>query len=353
MQIDYSELATLPDIDGVSETGRIWIEDVMPGFSLSGMAEDIAGGKEFINTKSILDTVTRIFAGEVYSALKLLAVIAAAVLLGAMLENLKSAFGKNGFNASGIAAISLICGLGIEIFGDMCGYAEAAERDMTFIMASLLPVLITLTAGGGCALAGSMAHPLLLMMCNVFANIFDKVLIPVSVAYMTVSILDCLDSGVKLGALKSLIKKIYNFIVGIVMTFFTGMLSISGFAAVALDGLGAKGARFAVSNMVPFVGGSISDAMSAVASACIVIKSAAGVAGIVAVAAICITPIIKIGTVVLAVRICAAVCEPVADARSVRMLSSVGDSLSMINAAVISTAVMMVIAISIIIGVKP
>ncbi len=353
MEVNYEDYISLPDLSEISESGRRWIDEAMPGFSISGMVEDITKGESVIDPKGIWETVMKIFANEIYSAVKLLAVISAVIILGAILENLRSAFGKNGFNAAGAAAVGIICGLSAELFGEMCRYAQSVTGDITFIMAALLPVLITLTAGGGFAVTGSIEHPILLLMCNVFANIFDKILIPLSIAYMAISMLDAIGGNVKLKSLRNLIRKIYNFIVGIVMTFFTGILSISGFAAVALDGLGAKGARFAVSNMVPIVGGSISDAMSAVASACIVLKSAVGVAGIAAIAAVCLTPIIKIGAVVLAMRVCAAICEPVADNRAIDIISASGDSLSMINAAVISTGVMMIIAASIIIGVKP
>lgn len=349
MKVDMMDI---PELDMISGSGSEWMESVLPSFSFSRFVNDLVSGENIFKPDKIFDTLMRIFANEVYSAVKVMAVITAVVLLGALTENLKSAFGKNGFNASNIACIAVIAGLGTKIFSDSCGYAKTVTSDMTLIMAAILPLLITLTAGSGFALTGSIAHPIVLAMCNVFAVIIEKVLIPSSVAYLIISLLDALSDSVRLGGLGELIKKIYNFVVGIVMTLFTGILSISGFAAVSLDGLGAKGAKFAVSTMVPFVGGSVSDAMSAVASASIVLKSAVGTAGIIAVLVLCATPVLKIGAVVLSLRAGSALCEPVADRKTVSALNAFADSLSMINAAVISTAVMMIIALSIIVGVR-
>lgn len=349
MKVDMTDI---PELDMISGEGMEWLENTLPSFSFSGFVNDIVSGENVLKPDKVFETLMKIFAGEIYSAVKVMAVITAIVLLGAVAENLRSAFGKNGFNASGIACIAVITGLGTKIFVDACGYARAVTSDITLIMAAVLPILITLTAGSGFAVTGSIAHPAVLMMCNVFAAVFEKILIPASVTYLVISLLDTLSDSVELGGLRELIRKIYNFILGIVMTLFTGILSISGFAAISLDGLGAKGARFAVSSMVPFVGGSISDAMSAVASASLVLKSAVGTAGITVIAALCATPVIKIGAIVLSLRAGSALCEPVADKKTVRALGAIGDSLSMINAAVISTAVMMIIALSIIVGVK-
>lgn len=346
------EMLDLPQLDVISGESAEWINDIYPNFTFSGFVSDLIAGKNVFKADKIFDTILRVFAGEVYSAVKIMSVIIAVILLGALCENLKTALGKSGFNASGIACVGIICGLGAKIFSDLSGYASSVTSDLTLIMAALLPTLMALTAGSGFAVTGSVTHPIVLLMCNVFANIFDKVLIPTAVIYLVLSLSDTLSDTVSLIGLRELVKKVFNFIVGLVMTLFTGILSITSFAAVSLDSLGAKGARFAVSAMVPFVGGSISDAMSAVASASIVLKSAVGTAGIVFAAILCVTPIIKIGNVVLFIRAGAAICEPVADKRALSALSAVGDSLSMINAAVISTTVMMIIALSIIVGVK-
>jgi stage III sporulation protein AE len=346
------ELINIPQIDMISREGADWMENIFPSFTFSGFADELISGKSVFQADKILNTIIKLFAGEIYSSVKVLSVIMAVVLLGALSENLRDAFGKRGFNASGIACVSIITGLGVKMFADSCGYAKNVTNDMNLIMVAVLPILITLMAGGGYTLTGSVTHPIVLFMCNVFATIIEKLLIPLSVTYLAISLLDTLSDSLKLTGMRDLVKKTYNFIVGIVMTLFTGLLSITSFASVTLDGLGAKGARFAVSSMVPFVGSSISDAMSAVASSSIVLKNALGTAGIAAIAILCVTPIIKIGAVVFLLRVGAAVCEPIADKKTIQALTSIGDSLSMINAAVISVAVMMVIALSVIVGVK-
>ncbi|MGM9551686.1 MAG: hypothetical protein ACI3XA_05465 [Clostridia bacterium] len=342
---------TLPDLSCVSNTGAENIERIIPSFSFEKLIHDITTSKNIFKADKIFETLLKIFAEEVYSAGRILLVIIAIILIGAILENLWSSFGKSN-NISALAGISIVIGLAVGIFREVCTYATLVATDMGNIMASLLPVMMTLFAGSGLTFTGTVVQPVLYFMCNIFANLFRNVLIPLSTAYLAVSLSDELSYSVTLGKFRELIRKIYNFILGIVMTVFTGLLSISSFVTVALDSVGAKGARFALSSMVPFVGSSISDAMGAVVTASIVLKNAVGVTGIICMAAVCIIPIVKTGVVVLMIRIAVAITEPVADKRTVNALTSVGDSLSMINAAVISTAVMMIISIGIIVGIK-
>lgn len=345
------ELLEIPEI-AISSQGAENIEALFPSFSFSGFVEELTRGEGAFEAGKIMETLFRVFAGELYGAVKVLAVIMAVVILSAVAETIRQSLGKDGFDAPAIASGAVIFGLGISIFTNTLSYAKSVSGDMTIVMASLLPVIVTLMAGSGYALTGSVAHPVLLLMLNVFANIFDKVLIPVSVGYLSVALLDAIGGAVELGRLKELIKKVYNFMIGLVMTLFTGILSISSFAASGFDSLAAKGAKFAVSAMVPFVGGSVSDALSSVASASAMLKNALGTGGIVMIALLCAVPVIKCAAIILSVRICAALCESVAGKRTIKALSAIADSLSMINSSVIATAVMMIIACAIIIGVK-
>ncbi len=346
---NYIDMPTLGDL---SQDGTNWIYEAAPDFNFANLVSDITSGKNLFDPQNILDTLLNIFAKEVYSATKILSVILAIVLISALLENLRTSFNKSGGLNSQLVVTALLAGLTGEIFSQSYLYAYTVSSDITKIMWAILPVLTTLVAGCGFTVTGATTHPVLYFMCNVFAELFNRVLIPASVVYLAISLADFISESVELGKLRELIKRFYNFILGIVMTFFTGLLTLSSFAGVSLDSVGAKGVKFVVSNMVPFVGRSISDAMNAVVSASMLLKNAVGITGIVCLIALCIIPVLKIAVTIIAIRISAAVCEPVANAKVVAILTAAADSLSMINAALIATAIMMIISVGIIIGIK-
>ena len=310
----------------------------------------VISGENVFDAGNIFEVIFRIFSSELYSAIRILTVIIGIVIISAILENLYNSFGKTGGYNSSFTALALIIGLAVEIFSTTASYAQTVANDIVIIMNALLPVLMSLTAGCGYISVSMATNPVVLYMCNIFAVIFDKLLIPCSIVYLVVSMLDMLSETVRLGKFRELLKKYYNFVLGIVMTIFTGMLSIGSFAGASLDSLGARGARFALSNMVPFVGRSLSEAMNAVASASMVLKNAVGITGIVVMLILCAVPVLKIASIILCIRIATVVSESVANRKTVEILSSIGDSLSMIQAAVISITVMMIISVSIIVG---
>lgn len=346
------EYIDMPDLDSLSPQGAKWISESIPDFDFSGFVNEIVNGKMNLNPDNIFDFLLNTFVGELYSAVRILTVIIGIILVSALLENLRSSFNKTNDFTTKFVTVVLIMGLAVELFSTAGTYAENVAGDLTIMMNSLLPVMMTLTAGCGYVTAGTITNPILLYMCNIFGIMFDKVLIPLTVVYLVISMVDLISDGIKLEKFRELIKKIYNFILGIIMTVFTGLLSLGSFAGVALDSIGAKGAKFALSSMVPFVGRSLADAMSAVASASLVLKNAVGITGIVTILALCIIPIIKIAAVIICIRISAAVCEPVANKKSLQILTTIGDSLSMINASVISITVMMIISVGIVVGIK-
>lgn len=344
------EYITIPNIE-ISDEGRAFLEQSLPNFSFSDFAEKLTNGDTLFKADSVFNTIMKIFADEMYSAIKILSAILALVAISSLLENLCSAFKKSDMFNSGIITVALISGLSIKLFEIACNYAHTTADDMTKIMWSILPVMMMLVSGSGFTTTGVITHPIILFMCNVFAEIFDKVLIPVSILYLALSLTDTMTTATELGKFRELIKKAYNFLLGIIMTLFTGMITIGSFAGKTLDSVGAKGVKFAVSNMVPFVGRSLSDAMGAVAQASVVLKNALGITGVVCIGGVCLVPVIKITVIVLSIRLCSALCEPIASRKSVSVLSNVANSLSMINAALIATAVMLIISLSLIVGI--
>ncbi len=342
----------LPALDNISQSGYDDLQAVMPSFNFNGFVDEITSGKNVFDPSGILDFFVNTFAKEMYDALKILAVIIAVVIISALIENLRNSFNKSVSLNSQIVVTALLAGLAGELFFQSSTYAETVSGDITKVMWAILPVMTTLTYSSGFITAGTVTHPILFFMCNVFAEMFHKILIPLCVVYLAISLADFISDTVKLGKFRELIKKSYNFLLGLIMTFFTGLLTVGSFAGVSLDSVGAKGVKFAISNMVPFVGRSLSDAMSAVVSASLLLKNAVGITGIVCMLALCILPVIKIAVTIIAIRISAAVCEMIANEKTVQILSSVADSLSMINAAVIATVIMMIISLSIIVGIK-
>ena len=86
-------------------------------------------------------------------------------------------------------------------------------------------------------------------------------------------------------------------------------MSITSVVSGAVDASAIKALKLTVSGMVPVVGGIISDASESILVSAGVLKSTAGVYGIVATIAIFVGPFLKIGAQYLALKFTGAICS--------------------------------------------
>ena len=130
---------------------------------------------------------------------------------------------------------------------------------------------------------------------------------------------------VQLDGIFSLIKKTVQTGAGFMLAVFAGILKVQGMLGASFDSAAVKTARFAVDRIVPVVGGGISDTMDAAISSIRLINSAAGVTGMLAIAAACAFPLFKMAAALIAIRIARAVAQPVADGRIMEAAERFGD----------------------------
>jgi stage III sporulation protein AE len=105
-----------------------------------------------------------------------------------------------------------------------------------------------------------------------------------------------------------------------------------------------------VDTFIPVVGKALSDAVATVAGYSLVLKDALGIIGLIFLITICVFPLLKIIVIALIYKLVGAVMQPVVDDKITLCLNSVGNSLTMVFASVLSVAVMFFIIIAIVIS---
>ena len=128
-----------------------------------------------------------------------------------------------------------------------------------------------------------------------------------------------------------------------VLTLFVSLVSVEGSLSSSVDGITAKTAKAAVSSFIPVVGKILGDAVDTVIGCTSILKNAVGIVGVIVILGICITPIIKLVLLMTTYYIGSAICEPIADAKVVKLLSEIGDTFRVLLAILCSLAVMLII----------
>ena len=136
------------------------------------------------------------------------------------------------------------------------------------------------------------------------------------------------------------------------LTIFVGLLSLEGTLSSGVDGLTAKTAKAAISNFIPVVGKVLGDSIDTVIGCASILKNAVGIVGVVIIIGICITPIIKLATLTIIYHLGAALCQPIADEKIVKLLEQMGGSFKILLAITCSISVMLIIGITLVIKIS-
>lgn len=187
-----------------------------------------------------------------------------------------------------LSAVGVLCGAGIAaaamyevLEGSLAAISAAANFMLVFI-----PVLTGISAALGHTLTAAAVNSAILGGTQLFSQLSANFLAPFCGAILGVSTAGAVSPQLKLDKLAEVIKKLVVWALSLVMTIFMGVLSLQTAVSAASDNAAIKTAKFVVSQGVPLVGGTVSDAVNTLQSGISILKSSVGVYGIIAVAAI-------------------------------------------------------------------
>lgn len=172
----------------------------------------------------------------------------------------------------------------------------------------LLPVMTTALAAQGGATGATALYAGTALFNTVLSSIISKILIPMVFVFLALAAANSATGEELLKKLREFIKWLMTWSLKTILYIFTGYLSITGVIAGTADAAAVKAAKITISGVVPVVGGILADASEAVIVGAGVMKNAVGVYGLLAVAAILITPFLQIGAQYLLLKLTAALC---------------------------------------------
>lgn len=324
--------------------------DYIPNISFSRIIDTYKSTGSFgVTLKDFINSIFKYLLKEIVINSKLMVELLFISVLCAILQNVQNAFSSDSVSKIGYYACYLV--MIIIIMKSFITAVEVGRNTINLMIEFtniLVPPLIILLASVGGFASAATLDPVVMMAVMFISDVIRDFVLPLSVLTVVVNIVDNLSDSIKITKLGGLIKQVSTWALGLVMTVFIGIMTIRSSASSALDQLAVKTAKFAVDNFIPVVGKCLSDAVSTVAGYSLILKNAIGIAGLLVMICICIFPLVKILLLALIYKLVGAVMEPVVDKRVVECLSSVGGSLTLVFASVLSVSVMFFIMITII-----
>lgn len=272
-------------------------------------------------------------------------------VLCTLLQNL-----QNSFEHSGIALLAyslcfvFLAVIALNAFYNALSLVNNAVNNMVGFMQALLPLLISLLAGVGALTSAALFTPLMLFVISSVSVIIKDVVLPLLFLTAALECVNSVSDKYKLSNLAGVLKQAGVVVMGITLVIFIGIISIQGVAGGIADGLTLRTAKYATSTFIPVVGGMFADAVELVMGASLIIKNSIGIFGVITIGLLCLTPIIKLLSLVFVVKLTGALIQPMGDEKMAKCLDAMGNTLLLVLGALLTVALMFFLAITMIIG---
>lgn len=208
----------------------------------------------------------------------------------------------------------------------------------------LLPVMTTALAcqGGGTSSAGLYAATAL--FDSILSTGISRLLIPVLWMYIALSVAAAAVGEPMLGKIRDICKGTLTWGIKTSLYLFTGFLTVTGVISGSADAAALKAAKLTISGAVPVVGGILSDASEAVLVGAGVMRSAAGVYGMLTIIALFLSPFIRIGVQYLMLKLAAALCSAFGKSGAVGLMGDFSAAMGLVLAMTAAQCVLFLVS---------
>ena len=151
---------------------------------------------------------------------------------------------------------------------------------------ALIPVLAAVITASGKPTLALTYNSLSFAAAQTVSALGNQVIRPVLQVVMSLSVISSVSQSADITKIVEFAKKTAVFIMSLSATVFVTMLSLKGMLAASADTVAVRGIRFLIGNMIPVVGGAVSDAYQSIVGTLSLVRNTVGVFALAAVAVI-------------------------------------------------------------------
>lgn len=197
----------------------------------------------------------------------------------------------------------------LEPVNSMIQLGTGAVEELSEYGKLLLPVMTAAVAAQGGTTSSAALYTGTVFFNSLLTTAVTKLIIPALYIFLCLSVAGSAVKHDMLKKVQELVKWVMSTCLKWVLYIFMGYMSVTGVISGVVDQSALKVTKVAISGMVPVVGKILSDASETILISAGAMKSAAGVYGIFAVLAVCVSPFIQIGVQYILLKASAAVCN--------------------------------------------
>lgn len=314
--------------------------------NVASTIRSLAEGENALSVEQFWDALREILADETRDLPGQLVALAAPALLWAVNRQLSGRIGT----ASGLVCYLAGVGAMISLFSGQMQVMRTTLERVGRLSGEVFPALIGLMNATGSAGTANLMEPLAVFVGGAMVEVAGRIGSVLAGGAAVLAAAGNLSDRIRFKGLQKLCCSAGGWIQGGILTAFLGLSSLCGVMGKARDGASIRAAKYAADNLLPVVGGEVADTVDAMASSLLLIRNAAGVTGVIALAAICLRPVLRLAAGMLAFRLAAAIAEPVSDGPLKRCLEQLAQASQLLLATVAACMSMFVSLIGVVMG---
>ena len=329
--------STLAQDDPFSATG---------GFTATLLA--IANGELSLDFSQTLDLLTAQLLSAVKKSLWRLTRLVAPAMIWAILRRLT---GKGG-EAGRVVCQLWVCVFLTQDLTDHIALCTGAVSRMSEGMQGLFPLLLTLMAAVGGSGGSALMQPAIVASASAMTGLIQQVTVPLATAAAILTMLCHLGEGLRLQRLAAFVQQCATWTLGVCFTVFIGVLTTRAVTAAALDGVTLRTAKYAMSNLIPVVGGLFADTVDTLVGSGMLVQGALGVTGLILIASWAMVPMCQTLASAMLYKLASALMQPVSDGPLSHCIHDFGRVLMLLFIIQLCAAAMFLMLIAQLIGVS-
>lgn len=273
-----------------------------------------------LNMNRILDEIIDIAKKQSYNPLKSITAVISIMLLYSLLDGLKASFGEKSISnvMNAVSTLSVCIVIILPIVKCIKHSSNIINSSAKFMMC-YIPVMTGLLVSSGQVVSGTSYYYLMVGIGELIIQLSSDILSRMLCVFLALSVVSSISPKLNMSGICDFINQGVKWVLGFAMSIFTSLLTIKTIIGTSADNISTKTAKLLLNNLVPIVGGALSDAFTTVQSCVKLLKSGIGAFAIIAVGFIFIPVILEC----LVWTLCLSLCISIGDVLGISQLTSV------------------------------
>ena len=317
--------------------------------SITEYIKKLIAGDAVISFDGFINAVFADFIAALKSHMNLAAILFGIAAMSAVLEKFSKSIFKG--NISAAASNILFCcavGLIIKSFADVISRGVGAVNNMSDFIDKSLPVLMSLVTAIQSATSSQILRPSVIMIVELTVKLINCIIIPLLSSSAVLSIAYNVSKSNTFSEISGSIKKLADWIIGIMFTLFFGIISIQKLTSSALDGISVKAVKYTLSSFSLYGGSFLSKSFDVVTGCAIIMKNVLGGISMIILLSICIAPAVYLLSISVVYRITAFLASLIGETRISGCLCDIGKIYGTVFLCVMTASVLFFMLLSVI-----